>query len=58
VADTGAMNLVAAGVELNQRKYVKVDEYLRDKPCAPMHVPPALLSLVERVTMADYGSGF
>jgi dihydrolipoamide dehydrogenase len=29
IADTGAMNLAAAGVELNQRKYVKVDEYLR-----------------------------
>lgn len=27
-----------------------------DKPCAPMHAPPALLSLMERVTMADYGS--
>jgi dihydrolipoamide dehydrogenase len=29
IADTGAMNLAVAGVELNQRKYVKVDEYLR-----------------------------
>jgi dihydrolipoamide dehydrogenase len=29
VADTGAMNLAAVGVELNQRKYVKVDNYLR-----------------------------
>ena len=29
VADTGALNLAAAGVELNQRKYVKVDEYLQ-----------------------------
>ena len=29
VADTGAMNLAAAGVEINQRKYVQVDEYLR-----------------------------
>jgi hypothetical protein len=27
-----------------------------DKPCAPMHAPPALLSLMERVTMADYGN--
>jgi hypothetical protein len=27
-----------------------------DNPCAPMHAPPALLSLMERVTMADYGS--
>jgi hypothetical protein len=27
-----------------------------DKPCAPMHTPPALLSLMERVTMADCGS--
>jgi len=26
-----------------------------DKPCAPMHAPPALLSLMERVT-ADHGS--
>jgi hypothetical protein len=25
----------------------------RDKPSAPMHAPPALLSLMERVTMAD-----
>ena len=29
VADTGALNLDAAGVELNRRKYVKVDEYLQ-----------------------------
>jgi dihydrolipoamide dehydrogenase len=29
IADTGAMNLAAVGVELDQRKYVKVDEYLR-----------------------------
>ena len=29
VADTDALSLAAAGVELNQRKYVKVDEYLR-----------------------------
>jgi pyruvate/2-oxoglutarate dehydrogenase complex dihydrolipoamide dehydrogenase (E3) component len=29
VADTGALNLASAGVELNQRKYVKVDEYLQ-----------------------------
>jgi dihydrolipoamide dehydrogenase len=28
VADTGALNLAAAGVELNDRKYVKVDDYL------------------------------
>jgi hypothetical protein len=28
-----------------------------DKPCAPMHAPPALLSLMERVTMADHRSG-
>lgn len=28
-----------------------------DKPCAPMHAPPALLSLIERVTMADGGNG-
>ena len=27
-----------------------------DNSCAPMHVPPALLSLMEWVTMADYGS--
>jgi hypothetical protein len=27
-----------------------------DKSCAPMHAPPALLSLMERVTMADNGS--
>ena len=27
-----------------------------DKPCAPMHAPPALLSLMEGVTMADYGN--
>ena len=24
-----------------------------DKPCAPMHAPPALLSLMEQVAMAD-----
>jgi pyruvate/2-oxoglutarate dehydrogenase complex dihydrolipoamide dehydrogenase (E3) component len=29
VADTAGLNLPAAGVELNQSKYVKVDEYLR-----------------------------
>jgi dihydrolipoamide dehydrogenase len=29
VADTAALNLAAAGVELNQRKFVKVDDYLR-----------------------------
>jgi dihydrolipoamide dehydrogenase len=29
VADTAGLNLVAAGVELNQRKFVQVDEYLR-----------------------------
>jgi dihydrolipoamide dehydrogenase len=29
VADTAALNLAAAGVELNERKYVKVDGYLR-----------------------------
>jgi pyruvate/2-oxoglutarate dehydrogenase complex dihydrolipoamide dehydrogenase (E3) component len=29
IADTEALNLAAAGVELNQRKYVKVDDYLR-----------------------------
>jgi pyruvate/2-oxoglutarate dehydrogenase complex dihydrolipoamide dehydrogenase (E3) component len=29
VADTEALTLAAAGVELNQRKYVKVDEYLQ-----------------------------
>jgi dihydrolipoamide dehydrogenase len=29
VADTGVMNLAAAGVEINQRKCIKVDEYLR-----------------------------
>ena len=29
VADTEALNLAAAGVELDQRKYVKVDEYLQ-----------------------------
>jgi pyruvate/2-oxoglutarate dehydrogenase complex dihydrolipoamide dehydrogenase (E3) component len=29
VADTAGMNLPAAGVELNQRKFVKVDEYLQ-----------------------------
>ena len=28
-ADTGALNLAAAGIELNERKFVKVDEYLR-----------------------------
>jgi len=28
-ADTAGLNLAAAGVELNQRKFVKVDEYLR-----------------------------
>jgi hypothetical protein len=28
-----------------------------DKPGAAMHAPPALLSLMERVTRADYGSG-
>jgi hypothetical protein len=28
-----------------------------NKACAPMHAPPALLSLMERVTMADHGSG-
>jgi len=27
-----------------------------DKPCTPMRAPPALLSLMDRVTMADYGS--
>jgi len=27
-----------------------------DKSCAPMYAPPALLSLMNRVTMADYGS--
>jgi hypothetical protein len=27
-----------------------------DKRCAPMHAPPALLSLMEKVTMADDGS--
>jgi hypothetical protein len=27
-----------------------------DKPCAPMHAPPALLSLMERVTMGDCGN--
>jgi hypothetical protein len=26
------------------------------KPCAPMLAPPALLSLMDQVTMADYGS--
>ena len=26
------------------------------KPCAPTHAPPALLSLMERVTTADCGS--
>jgi dihydrolipoamide dehydrogenase len=29
VADTAGLNLLAAGVELNPRKFVKVDEYLR-----------------------------
>jgi dihydrolipoamide dehydrogenase len=29
VADSAGLNLPAAGVELNQRKFVKVDEYLR-----------------------------
>ena len=29
VADTASLNLAAVGVELNQRKYVKVDNYLR-----------------------------
>ena len=29
VADSAGMNLAAAGVELNQRKFVKVDEYLQ-----------------------------
>src|SRR5262249_46662581 len=29
VADSARLNLAAAGVELNQRKFVKVDEYLR-----------------------------
>src|SRR5215831_13127541 len=28
-ADTSSLNLTAAGVEINQRKFVKVDEYLR-----------------------------
>jgi hypothetical protein len=28
-----------------------------DRLCAPMHAPPALLSLMERATMADRGSG-
>ena len=28
-----------------------------DRLCAPMHAPPALLSLMERVTMSDHGSG-
>jgi dihydrolipoamide dehydrogenase len=28
-ADTGGLNLAAAGVELNQRKFVRVDEYMR-----------------------------
>ena len=28
-----------------------------DRLCAPVHAPPALLSLMERVTMADHGSG-
>jgi dihydrolipoamide dehydrogenase len=29
MAQTGELNVAAAGVELNQRKFVKVDEYLR-----------------------------
>jgi pyruvate/2-oxoglutarate dehydrogenase complex dihydrolipoamide dehydrogenase (E3) component len=29
VADTAGLNLAAAGVELNQRKFVQVDQYLR-----------------------------
>jgi dihydrolipoamide dehydrogenase len=29
VADTTGLNLAAAGVELNERKFVKVDEYMR-----------------------------
>src|SRR5215813_4209507 len=29
VAETSELNVVAAGIELNQRKFVKVDEYLR-----------------------------
>ena len=29
VADSARLNLAAAGVELNERKFVKVDEYLR-----------------------------
>jgi len=29
MADTTGLNLAAAGVELNQRKFVKVDDYLR-----------------------------
>jgi len=29
VADTSSLNIAAAGIELNQRKFVKVDEYLR-----------------------------
>jgi pyruvate/2-oxoglutarate dehydrogenase complex dihydrolipoamide dehydrogenase (E3) component len=29
IADTGVLNLAAAGVEPNQRSYVKVDEYLQ-----------------------------
>ena len=28
-----------------------------DRLCAPVHAPLALLSLMERVTMADHGSG-
>jgi len=28
-----------------------------DRLCAPMHAPPALLSLMERVAMADHRSG-
>jgi hypothetical protein len=27
-----------------------------NKACAPMHAPPALLSLMERVTMGDHES--
>jgi hypothetical protein len=27
-----------------------------DKSCAPMHAPSGLISLMERVTMADHGS--
>ena len=28
-----------------------------DRLCAPMHAPPALLSLMARVTIVDHGSG-